>query len=44
MNSDLLSAIDFIQVMAGDGYTPAAVGAVGRDDRLVPNVFGLARV
>jgi carboxymethylenebutenolidase len=29
MNSDLLSAIDFIQVMAGDGYTPAAVGAVG---------------
>jgi carboxymethylenebutenolidase len=29
MNSDLLSAIDFIQVMAGDGYTAAAVGAVG---------------
>jgi carboxymethylenebutenolidase len=29
MNADLLSAIDFIQVMAGDGYTPAAVGAVG---------------
>jgi carboxymethylenebutenolidase len=29
MNADLLSAIDFIQVMAGDGYTPAVVGAVG---------------
>jgi carboxymethylenebutenolidase len=29
MNADLLSAIDFIQVMAGDGYTPAVVAAVG---------------
>jgi carboxymethylenebutenolidase len=29
MNADLLSAIDFIQVMAGDGHTPAPVGAVG---------------
>jgi len=29
MNSDLLSAIDFIQNEAGDGRTPAPVGAVG---------------
>ena len=29
MNSDLLSAIAFIQNEAGDGHTPAAVGAVG---------------
>jgi len=29
MNADLLSAIDFIQIQAGDGRTPAPVGAVG---------------
>ena len=29
MNSDLLSAISFIQTEAGDGRTPAPVGAVG---------------
>ena len=29
LNADLLSAIDYLQVMAGDGYTRAKVGAVG---------------